>query len=155
MNKWACEIERVDNGFVVKNISEGCDEEFDIKVFEDDLETDNEFDEHAESLLSLFYCLKEFFAVYNSKYNKRQFRMFLANTDECCEDCKEEIDYLRKENDSQMEEIQNLRSDYQKLLKNLSLPPDGKLANHIQNPNIEKDKFKERGFYEKEVEWKE
>lgn len=141
MDKWACEIERVENGFVVKNTSEGYEEEFDIKVFEDNMDTDNEFEEQADSLLSVFYCLKEFFAVYNSKHNKKQMRLFLANTDECCEDCKDEINELRRENDSMMEEIQRLRSERIKLLKNLSLPTDGKLMNEIQNPKTNQDKL--------------
>jgi len=152
MGKYSCEVERVSNGFIVRHSNIDEEDDSGIEVFEDCEDGDDDFEEEALSILSVFYSLMDYFGIYNSKYNKKQLRMFIANSDECCDDCKSEIAELRTENDSMLKEINRLstnnlikeinrlRSENIKLLKGLSNSGET-LMNTIQIPKSKKDKL--------------
>jgi len=63
---WKLEIERVENGYILKGKFNGAEEETSVVV----AEGENEFSD-LESMRDLLYQIKEYFGVYYSKHSKR------------------------------------------------------------------------------------
>lgn len=108
MFKWSCEIERADNGFILKNTSSGDDSiDLDLEVFQDEEQCaieNYEFESKVKSISEVFWRIAEFFAVHNNKYSNK--RLVIKVMD----DLEEKYELLK-------DDYKSLEEKYQKLLK--------------------------------------
>lgn len=101
-----CTIERINNGFIFRELKEGGEEAGNTIVFEDGpITTGNvynttDFEEEIVPLQKLFYTMMDYFGVYNSKHEKKALDISIVNrTDFPIEDSLEELKELREENE--------------------------------------------------------
>lgn len=115
--KWACEIERVDNGFILRNISTPEEEMSELRdeVFqdkEDCYNNDNDFEAMSTSLVDLFWRLTDYFGIHNSKHYAK--RLDIQVVDSKC-DFEERCNYLERENKELRIQCQQLDKKYEEL----------------------------------------
>lgn len=99
-----CTIERINNGFIFREINEEGKEEGNVIVFEDGpITTQNvyattDFEEEIVPLQKLFYTVMDFFGVYN-KHERKALDISIVDRDYFpVEDSLEELTKLRAEN---------------------------------------------------------
>jgi len=115
--KWACEIERVDNGFILRNTSTQEEEttEWGGEVFqdkEDCYSDDDDFEAMSDSLVDLFWRLTDYFGIHNSKHYAK--RLDIQVVDSKC-DFEERCNYLDRENKDLRMQYDHLNNKYEEL----------------------------------------
>lgn len=106
-----CSIERINNGFILREDNE--DEEIGkVIVFEDGPITSdrvyvtNDFEEEIVPLQKIFYCIMDFFGIYNSKHEKKALDISIVDRNDF--PIEDTIKYLKEENKRLKENIKSI-----------------------------------------------
>lgn len=115
-----CSIERINNGFILREVCEDNKENGKVIVFEDGpitvdrVYSTNAFEEEIVPLQKVFYSVMEFFGVYNSKHERKALDISIVDRDYFpVEDSLEELTKLRAENEKLNMEKVLLEQKYQ------------------------------------------
>jgi len=110
-----CTIERINNGFIFREINEDGKEEGNVIVFEDGSITastvyaTSSFYEEIVPLQKLFYTVMDFFGVYNSKHEKKALDISIVDRNDF--PVEDTIKELREENKKLKEENEHLKCE--------------------------------------------
>jgi hypothetical protein len=110
-----CSIERVNNGFILKEVPESEEEQGRTIIFEDGEITTNTifnssgFEEEIIPLQKLFFTVMDFFGLYNSKNEKKALDISIVDrkdfpVEDTIKDLKDENERLRERIKDIMEE---------------------------------------------------
>ena len=110
-----CTIERINNGFIFREVNEEGKEEGNVIVFEDGpittqtVYSTTSFEEEIVPLQKLFYTVMDYFGVFNSKHERKALDISIVNRNDF--PVEDTIEELRKENEKLKEENESLKCE--------------------------------------------